>query len=440
MEDRSELAPSDAAAGIREASGGDTSGDDATAEKYDFDSNSIRRINGAENGEDLAATKPQDFPRTADRLSVNPSRAENRPRNNRNRTLNSSIAPSRDFAMAGLSNNVSRSQNPRGQSTRSTQPPQGRAPHPQLQSLPDRPQFSLAGSSRPVAHEPAFIDPEYYSYNPNYEKPKQKPLWGLAKPLPRVVRPGMRPGEDRKDRKGKDDGTTAVQTHDHEPGTQPIPEIEKIASQRQWGHRDSKAAQRVGSRQSQARTWSRQSAGERKPSTTPLPAQAAATTPSSNVGSMFDKYGTPRDEKEDPMEKWTSTKSAEKHRASEASQDKDAARKMYDDHEGDAGTTPLSRLSSVKEIPSPRYSAEGSALADGDAEDYEPDPRDLEAGSGEKLNMGWVDDDTAVDQYEDAEAEHVYNHWGAIRLKLREPLAEALAVSLIPLPLSSCRT
>ncbi|OJJ45322.1 hypothetical protein ASPZODRAFT_571419 [Penicilliopsis zonata CBS 506.65] len=44
-----------------------------------------------------------------------------------------------------------------------------------------------------LAHEP-FVQPGYAELNPSYEQPANaKPVWGLAKPLPRVVRPGMVP-------------------------------------------------------------------------------------------------------------------------------------------------------------------------------------------------------------------------------------------------------
>ncbi|PYI01420.1 MIP transporter, partial [Aspergillus sclerotiicarbonarius CBS 121057] len=47
-----------------------------------------------------------------------------------------------------------------------------------------------------LAHEP-FVQPGYGDLNPAYEQPANaKPVWGLAKPLPRVVRPGMVPTKE----------------------------------------------------------------------------------------------------------------------------------------------------------------------------------------------------------------------------------------------------
>ena len=40
----------------------------------------------------------------------------------------------------------------------------------------------------------AYVDPGYSQLNPAYDQPvNTRPVWGLAKPLPRVIRPGMVP-------------------------------------------------------------------------------------------------------------------------------------------------------------------------------------------------------------------------------------------------------
>ncbi|KAL4932949.1 MIP/aquaporin family protein [Aspergillus undulatus] len=60
--------------------------------------------------------------------------------------------------------------------------------------------FTLAGPDETpqlrTAHEP-FVHPGYSDLNPEYEQPTNtKPVWSLAKPLPRVVRPGMVPTKE----------------------------------------------------------------------------------------------------------------------------------------------------------------------------------------------------------------------------------------------------
>lgn len=60
--------------------------------------------------------------------------------------------------------------------------------------------FTLAGPDETpqlrLSHEP-FVAPGYGDLNPSYEQPNNaKPVWSLAKPLPRVVRPGMVPTKE----------------------------------------------------------------------------------------------------------------------------------------------------------------------------------------------------------------------------------------------------
>lgn len=60
------------------------------------------------------------------------------------------------------------------------------------------PTHSLAGNNMmPIQPQTSqqnntYVDPEYRQKNPRYGRENEKPIWGLAKPLPRVVRPGMR--------------------------------------------------------------------------------------------------------------------------------------------------------------------------------------------------------------------------------------------------------
>ncbi|OQD70660.1 hypothetical protein PENDEC_c022G05386 [Penicillium decumbens] len=67
----------------------------------------------------------------------------------------------------------------------------------QKQCSRDSETFSLAGSRPPTRKQPvAYVDPEYTLHNPHYDEETREPVWSLAQPLPRVVRPGMRPVKD----------------------------------------------------------------------------------------------------------------------------------------------------------------------------------------------------------------------------------------------------
>lgn len=54
--------------------------------------------------------------------------------------------------------------------------------------------FTLAGPDTQTAQHQPYIEPGYAQLNPAYVQPtNNRPVWGLAKPLPRVLRPGMVP-------------------------------------------------------------------------------------------------------------------------------------------------------------------------------------------------------------------------------------------------------
>ena len=68
--------------------------------------------------------------------------------------------------------------------------------HEKENALGTEPQFSLAGPNTAMRsmYSPSqniYEDPEYRNLNPQYGKSQDEPLWSLAQPLPRVVRPGM---------------------------------------------------------------------------------------------------------------------------------------------------------------------------------------------------------------------------------------------------------
>ena len=97
-----------------------------------------------------------------------------------------------------------------------------------IEEAPRRPQFSLAGNG--YSQAPSYIDPRYHDHNPRYGRQENKPVWGLAKPLPRMVR------------RAGDGSTLAVPnrkrqglgrpTHTMQDGTEPSPQVARIPGQR----------------------------------------------------------------------------------------------------------------------------------------------------------------------------------------------------------------
>ncbi|OAL29522.1 hypothetical protein AYO20_09162 [Fonsecaea nubica] len=81
--------------------------------------------------------------------------------------------------------------------------------------------FSLAGPrvSHPSREQRSFVSREYQESCPEYGQPPDEPIWGLAAPLPRVKRRGMRSPDTRPERDATDEPTRA-RRHAREPALQ----------------------------------------------------------------------------------------------------------------------------------------------------------------------------------------------------------------------------
>ncbi|THX05013.1 aquaporin-like protein [Aureobasidium pullulans] len=97
--------------------------------------------------------------------------------------------------------------------------------------------FSLAGPQDIVAvahqHTP-YVDPGYAQLNPAYAQPMHaRPVWSLAKPLPRVVRPGMVPTASELDSVNNQPGDTQITEGDVEQGPEPTLRLDRVSSKLQ---------------------------------------------------------------------------------------------------------------------------------------------------------------------------------------------------------------
>ncbi|KFZ25475.1 hypothetical protein V502_00046, partial [Pseudogymnoascus sp. VKM F-4520 (FW-2644)] len=155
-------------------------------------------------------------------------------------------------------------------------------------AFPAHQQFSLAGSLAQQPHAPSYIDPKYYELNPGYQKLRNTPVWGLAKPLPRVVRPGMK--------RKLQNGQQVVEVEGAEmpePGSaHAIPQTGMIDDQRQ----DVGKERIGGSKDVEARGYGHQGGGRRR-----------SERMVQRVGSyndVVDQNWTPSVERDNPMEDW----------------------------------------------------------------------------------------------------------------------------------------
>jgi len=268
------------------------------------------------------------------------------------------------------------------------------------QPLP-RPQYSLAGNSRKNSttepHALSYVDPKYYELNPGYQKPQNLPVWGLAKPLPRVVRSGMRRksqgGVDAKE-PGKQGVVEDTNAEVEEPGSaEAIPQVGMIDNQR-----EEEGKERTGWRSDiEERGYGHQRDGSTR-------SEKISKLPS---GTSAGHYLTPKDEKSNPMDEWL---------AKQPSRKSDA---------GDLGGQRIQRLPSVHEAPSRARSATTTVSRDF-AEAADQNRIDLEAG--DQYNDEWGLEKEEADQYVQEEWE-MHNGWASFRARFREPLAECLAVS-----------
>ncbi|KAK6003662.1 hypothetical protein QM012_009433 [Aureobasidium pullulans] len=98
-------------------------------------------------------------------------------------------------------------------------------------------QFSLAGPQDVVAvahqHVP-YVDPGYAMLNPAYSQPMHsKPVWSLAKPLPRVVRPGMVPTASEIENINQQAEDAGITEGDVEQGPEPTLRLGRVSDKLQ---------------------------------------------------------------------------------------------------------------------------------------------------------------------------------------------------------------
>ncbi|KAF2136498.1 uncharacterized protein K452DRAFT_237420 [Aplosporella prunicola CBS 121167] len=279
------------------------------------------------------------------------------------------------------------------------------------------PGFTLAGPPEPAVanqHQP-YVDPGYSQLNPSYEQPiNVRPVWGLAKPLPRVIRPGMVPTPLS--------GTPAENPDLEQKGEFPFefPNPDPEKGRVDAGINLGKVSSRLNDLREQREANFLQKVGSR---TVPPPSTLAPTASQQSPG------------RESPVEPQqgapsTLTPHAEEPEAEEAADE--AASQSSHAH-------PSSRHQA--------FSFQGrSSLAQGRSEDGMPTTqygyRDdvSEAATEFDDQANWADEpaDLALHEFDiEDEIHNNHTHWSVIRTKFREPLAELLATT-VQLTLGFC--
>jgi aquaglyceroporin related protein len=261
-----------------------------------------------------------------------------------------------------------------------------------------RPQYSLASPFVSHTHTLSYVEPGYYDLNPGYQEVQQTPLWGLAKPLPRVLRPGMR-GQQEGTRRCKPDVVKNKQAEVEEPGSsEAIPQVGMIKDQRN-------DAGKPGMMNEGANTGYR---GYRDQD--PAKTKSHPVVPRSRSDIV-----TPSEEKADPMDMWKQDLAP----INPTNPFKTCA-------DGDIGEMRAQRLSNIPEPCSGDESGDvRQCSAAHNASNEMSDEVDLENGDAVYWPTEEVEDETRCAVIE----RDAHNSWSAARAKFREPLAECLAVS-----------
>lgn len=246
--------------------------------------------------------------------------------------------------------------------------------------------FTLSGPGNPlesIVANQAYVDPGYTDLNPAYEQAtNNRPVWGLAKPLPHVVRPGMIPTQ--REFREQAPGQLQHEQQAHEEFDLEAGRVEstinphKISSALQAAQQDREfRLLRTYTGQSYTGGFSGRkvsvSSGQGKPST------------SEDLGKL-DK--------------------------SDAEQATQRARRQ---------SVTVTELASVAEQKTPDEDDHTNGRGY-----FESSP----AQGVETIDNDWVEDEQ-LEPY-DPELDEIHNlhtHWSVIRLKFREPLAELLAVT-----------
>ncbi|KAM3084623.1 Aquaporin-4 [Clarireedia jacksonii] len=250
--------------------------------------------------------------------------------------------------------------------------------------------FSLAGpppvEAAIVPNQP-YVDPGYTQLNPAYDQPENiRPVWGLAKPLPRVVRPGMIPTRSEVNAAQQAPPPADV---DLEAGRiEPTLKLNRISTQLQ------NARQQREKNLLEAHGLASPSTQQGLSNAEPLTAPSQVIEEEPELHKTDDGDVTPP---ERPLDRPASFDGVRSHN------------------------------SQVDRFPSFGY----------------PDDAASEAtqtpGDGD-LDGDWIGEEVPLKAYDpnyDDEIHNLHTHWSVIRLRFREPLAELLAVT-VQLTLGFC--
>lgn len=252
--------------------------------------------------------------------------------------------------------------------------------------------FTLAGAGNAldsIIANQAYIDPGYVDLNPAYEvAPNARPVWGLAKPLPHVVRSGMIPTK-----------------------TELLEQMPAQMTHEQRARED-------------------------------FDLEAGRVQSTANPGKISEALRTARQDREFKLLRTYTGQSAigggrRRSSVSSAGIGRHSVPEQQRFGKSDGGhvvTETIRKLASVTEQSTPDEAAHSNEQGWINADALAPTPVNEKDEAAADDDDYWLDDSTTdelVKPY-DPELDEIHNlhtHWSVIRLKFREPLAELLAVT-----------
>ncbi|KAB8296282.1 hypothetical protein EYC80_009055 [Monilinia laxa] len=251
--------------------------------------------------------------------------------------------------------------------------------------------FTLAGPApiETLVQNQPYVDPGYAHLNPAYVQPDNvRPVWGLAKPLPRVVRPGMIPTRTEID--------MAQQQQQQQPQNQagidleqgriePTLKLSRISTALQ-NARQQRENNLMEVHGLVSPTNLQSSASRQEPLT--APSQVIEEEPSETTMKNTDTTSPERSQTRPPLS-------------------------------FDGRPSQTSQRSQIDPFPSLSDNDDQASVA-------------TEVAGEDDLDGEWIKQEIPLMAYDpnyDDEIHNLHTHWSVIRLRFREPLAELLAVT-----------
>ncbi|KAG9768779.1 hypothetical protein KCU88_g7078, partial [Aureobasidium melanogenum] len=286
-----------------------------------------------------------------------------------------------------------------------------------------------------------FVSQEYQDYNPKYAEPSNKPIWGLAAPLPRVKRPVIRPRHGTrksKEQTKRPDSERQPTNQSVQPpapaGTEAAPQIENTPSRNESEHEQlhehpSRHAHRPAREQDLLRRATTARASTYQPEDVPprepfQPEGAVSTGPSRQGQELEAQHISARDQDKAHLAPSHDRTQDERATGGAVLQRQTTGSTVQDF--GQEHEPPVGQVTSEVEIDSARRRMQAIA-------DTADNVSDLRYGTP---NIDWEEYqkdelEPQHSQNEEPKDPDYFNWWGPIRQRFRQPLAEYLGTLVL---------